>query len=49
MNNVPESVADFIEGRAPESVGSIHYLANVKQADYWYDLILKTLEAILIN
>ncbi len=36
MNNVPESVADFIEGRAPESVGSMHYLAKVKQADYWY-------------
>ena len=49
MNNVPESVADFIEGRAPESVGSMHYLANVKQVDYWYGLILKTLGAILIN
>ncbi|MHB1806782.1 MAG: integrase [Thermoplasmataceae archaeon] len=49
LNNVPESVADFIEGRAPESVGPMHYLANVKQADYWYGLILKTLEAILIN
>ena len=36
INNVPESVADFIEGRAPESVGSMHYLAKVKQADYWY-------------
>ena len=36
MNNVPESVADFIEGRAPESVGSMHYLAKVKQTDYWY-------------
>ena len=36
LNNVPESVADFIEGRAPESVGSMHYLSRVKQADYWY-------------
>jgi intergrase/recombinase len=36
INNVPESVADFIEGRAPESVGSMHYLSRVKQADYWY-------------
>ena len=36
FNNVPESLADFIEGRAPESVGSMHYLAKVKQADYWY-------------
>ncbi len=39
INNVPESVADFIEGRAPESVGSMHYLAKVKQSDYWYDKI----------
>ena len=39
INNVPESVADFIEGRAPESVGSMHYLSKVKQADYWYDKI----------
>ena len=36
INNVPESVADLIEGRAPESVGSMHYLAKVRQADYWY-------------
>jgi intergrase/recombinase len=40
INNVPESVADFIEGRAPESVGSMHYLSRVKQADYWYRSIL---------
>ncbi len=36
MHNVPESVADFIQGRSPVSVGSMHYLAKVKQADYWY-------------
>ncbi|HLH86784.1 MAG TPA: integrase [Thermoplasmataceae archaeon] len=47
MNNVPESVADFIEGRAPESVGSMHYLAKVKQADYWYNAILKELDRSL--
>ena len=41
LNNVPESVADFIEGRAPESVGSMHYLAKVKQADYWYSSVSK--------
>jgi intergrase/recombinase len=33
---VPEGVADFIQGRASESVGSMHYLSKVKQADYWY-------------
>ncbi len=43
MNNVPESVADFIEGRAPESVGSMHYLAKVKQADYWYSNVVEKL------
>jgi intergrase/recombinase len=46
MNNVPESVADFIEGRAPESVGSMHYLGKVKQADYWYGLVQKELRKI---
>ena len=33
LNCVPESVADFIQGRASITVGSIHYLAKVKQAD----------------
>jgi intergrase/recombinase len=32
-NNVPESVADFIEGRSSANMGSMHYLAKVKQAD----------------
>ena len=48
MHNVPESVADFIQGRSPVSVGSMHYLAKVKQADYWYaqvvDEIVKVFE-----
>ncbi len=35
-NGVPESIADFIQGRAPITVGSMHYLAKVKQADEWY-------------
>jgi len=46
MNNVPESVADFIEGRAPESVGSMHYLSKVKQADYWYLSIIEKLSEL---
>ena len=44
LNNVPESVAYIIEGRAPESVGSMHYLANVKQADYWYRISAKRIK-----
>jgi len=39
MHNVPESVADFIQGRVPVTIGSMHYLAKVKQADYWYGKI----------
>ncbi len=39
MHNVPESVADFIQGRVPVTIGSMHYLAKVKQADYWYEKI----------
>ena len=46
MNNVPESVADFIQGRAPVSIGSMHYLAKVKQADYWYAQVVNTLVKI---
>ena len=47
MNNVPESVADFIEGRAPESVGSMHYLSRVKQADYWYGYVISSLKTLI--
>ena len=35
-HGVPEGVSDFIQGRSSESVGSMHYLSKVKQADYWY-------------
>ncbi|MFG1555423.1 MAG: integrase [Thermoplasmataceae archaeon] len=42
-NNVPEGVADFIEGRASSSVGSMHYLAKAKQVDYWYEQIVDDL------
>ena len=47
INNVPESVADFIEGRAPESVGSMHYLSRVKQADYWYGYVISSLKTLI--
>ncbi len=43
MQNVPESVADFIQGRSPVSVGSMHYLAKVKQADFWYGKVANAL------
>jgi len=40
INNVPESVIDFIQGRRPITIGSKHYLAKVKQADEWYSRIV---------
>ena len=43
-NNVPESVADFIEGRSANTVGSMHYLARAKQADHWYGLVVDRLK-----
>jgi intergrase/recombinase len=33
---VPESVADFIEGRAPRRIGARHYMAICRQADGYY-------------
>ena len=39
-NGVPEGVADFIQGRALQSVGSMHYLAKMKQADEFYSRIV---------
>jgi intergrase/recombinase len=44
---LPEGVADFIEGRAPESVGSMHYLSKAKQADFWYEKIVDALSHTL--
>jgi len=33
---VPESVADFIEGRVPEKIGAKHYMALARQASKFY-------------
>ncbi len=46
-NNVPESVADFIQGRANRSVSSNHYLARGQQAGYWYEKIVERLNELL--
>jgi intergrase/recombinase len=40
---VPEGVSDFIQGRSSKSVGSMHYLSKVRQADFWYAKIAKEL------
>jgi intergrase/recombinase len=46
-NGVPESVADYIEGRAGSTVGSLHYLARSQQSDFWYQKLVEKLEDIL--
>lgn len=33
---IPESVADFIQGRTPRAVGARHYMNLVRQADQYY-------------
>jgi intergrase/recombinase len=33
---IPESVADFIEGRVAKRIGAKHYMALKRQADNWY-------------
>ncbi len=35
-----------MEGRAQESVGSMHYLSRVKQADYWYNTVITRVEML---
>jgi len=37
---VVESVADFIQGRSPTTVGSAHYLNKVHQATLQYAKVL---------
>lgn len=46
---VPESVADFIQGRSNRSVGANHYLAKSKQAEYWYEQIYLVLSKMFLN
>jgi len=33
---IPESVADFIEGRVPRRIGAKHYMSLMRQADNYY-------------
>ena len=48
-HNVPESVADFIQGRAGSTVSANHYLAGQQQAKHWYDKLAPTLTDMLHN
>ena len=44
MAGIPESVADFYEGRSPATVGSSNYLGKTQQADHWYETAIETLK-----
>ena len=33
---IPESVADFIQGRVPKRIGAKHYMALARQAKKFY-------------
>jgi intergrase/recombinase len=43
---IPESVADFIEGRVPKRVGAKHYMALRRQADRFYSRYDKYLKKL---
>ncbi|MBN1175343.1 hypothetical protein JXA48_01740 [Candidatus Woesearchaeota archaeon] len=47
-NGVPEGVADFIQGRASNSIGANHYLAKNQQAEFWYKQVAKKLSEVLL-
>ena len=44
---IPESVADFIHGRGPRSVGAQHYLEKARVAERYVPKFMKYLRAIL--
>jgi Uncharacterized protein conserved in archaea len=46
---VTESIADFIQGRAPVTVGSAHYLNKVMQAREAYRKIVEKLGVITLE
>ena len=41
--NIPESIADFIQGRTPKKIGARHYMALIRQADNFYMRYAKVL------
>ena len=46
---VPESVADFIEGRVPHSIGAKHYLALARQSSKFYPRYSEYVEKLRIQ
>jgi intergrase/recombinase len=45
-NNVPESVADFIQGRVNKTIAGNHYLAKSQQANFWYEKVTDKLKEL---
>ena len=41
---IPESIADFIQGRCPRRVGAKHYMALARQASKFYPRYLEYIE-----
>ena len=39
----PADIVDFIQGRSPITIGSMHYLEKEKQADWYYSKVVKRL------
>ncbi len=46
---IPESVADFIEGRVPKRVGAKHYMALARQASKFYPRYCSYIEQLRAN
>ena len=44
--DIPESVADFIEGRVPRTIGAKHNMALARQSSNFYPRYLKHVEAV---
>ena len=46
---VPESIADFIQGRVPRRIGARHYMALARQASKFYPRYLDYIEKLRRN
>jgi len=46
---IPESIADFIQGRFPKRIGAKHYMALVRQADRYYKRYADYIEKLRIK
>ena len=41
---IPESIADFIQGRVPKRIGAKHYMASARQASKFYPRYMEYIE-----